>query len=100
MIHDCDSFTLEYCYVKKPVMFVINEANIKDREDALNDFGKMAFELHDKGCSIESIESFIQSVIKGEDSKKNKRDYFFNNYLLPPNHKSAVSNIIDAIIYE
>lgn len=98
MIHDCDSFTLEYCYVKKPVMFVINEANIKDREDALNDFGKMAFELHDKGCSIESIESFIQSVIKGEDSKKNERDYFFNNYLLPPNHKSAVSNIIDAII--
>lgn len=98
MIHDCDSFTLEYCYVKKPILFLVDKVGVKLREDDLNDFAKMAFELHDKGCDAEAIEGFIQSVVQEADDKKSQREYFYNNYLLPPNHRSAVDNIIDAII--
>lgn len=100
MIHDCDSFTLEYCYVKKPVMFLVSEEGTKIREEDLNDFGKMAFDLHDKGDKAEAIEQFILSVIRDEDSKKERREYFYENYLLPPNHKSASDNIIEAILNE
>lgn len=98
MIHDCDSFTLEYCYVKKPVMFLVSEEGTKIRKEDLNDFGKMAFDLHDKGDNAEAIEQFIQSVIRNEDRKKERREYFYENYLLPPNHKSASNNIIEAIL--
>lgn len=98
MIHDCDSFTLEYCYVKKPILFLVDEVGVKFREEDLNDFGKMAFELHNKGCDAESIERFIQSVIRDEDNKKEQRDYFYIHYLLPPNGRSSVDNIMDAII--
>lgn len=98
MIHDCDSFTLEYCYVNKPVMFLVSEEDTKIRKEDLNDFGKMAFDLHDKGDNAEAIEQFIQSVIRDEDNKKERREYFYDNYLLPPNHKSASDNIIEAIL--
>lgn len=98
MIHDCDSFTLEYCYVKKPVMFLVSEEGTKIREEDLNDFGKMAFDLHDKGDNAEAIEQFIQSVIRDEDNKKERRECFYKNYLLPPNRKSASDNIIEAIL--
>lgn len=98
MIHDCDSFTLEYCYVKKPVMFLTSKEGIKVREEDLNDFGKMAFNLHDKGDEAISIERFIRSVIRGEDDKQEQRTFFYKNYLLPPNHKKASENIINAIL--
>lgn len=98
MIHDCDSFTLEYCYVKKPILFLVDGADVKVREEDLNDFGKMAFGLHDKGCDVDSIERFIQSIVRDEDSKKEQRASFYDNFLLPPNHKSASDNIMDAII--
>lgn len=98
MIHDCDSFTLEYCYVKRPVMFLVSKEGIKIREEDLNYFGKMAFDLHDKGDDAEAIELFIQSVIRDEDNKKERREYFYEKYLLPPNRKSASDNIIEAIL--
>lgn len=95
MIHDCSSFTIEYHYTLKPVMYLIKD---DCHADGLNDFGRMAFDLHYKGRCEKDIESFIQDVITGKDEMKNAREKFYNDYLLPPNGKSPSANIINAIL--
>lgn len=97
MIHDCGTFTVEYHYTRKPVLYLLNgEDHYKD----LNEFGRMAFDLHYKGSSKEDIEAFINNVIEGKDEMKEVRDRFYHNYLLPPNNDSASDNIIKAILGE
>ena len=95
MIHDCGSFTIEYLYTKKPVMYLINDEH---HSDQLNEFDKMAFNLHYKGRCEDDIESFINNVIKGIDKMKNERLKFYDDYLIPPNGTSASDNIIHAIL--
>lgn len=100
MIHDCDSFTLEYTFMKKPVMFLIRPENETERENDLNKFGQMAFDLHDKGFTKNDIEEFILKVISGNDEKISARESFYNSYLLPPYNNTASTNIINAILGE
>jgi len=100
MIHDCCSFTLEYCYTQNPVMYLIKEEGYKDHYQTLNSFGQRAFDLHTKGFTKEDIEGFIQNVLAGEDSLKQNRKDFYDKYLLPPHGKSACENIINAILGE
>lgn len=95
MIHDCGSFTIEYLYTKKPVMYLINDEH---HSDQLNEFDKMAFNLHYKGRCEDDIESFINNVIEGIDEMKNERLDFYKDYLLPPDGTSASDNIINAIL--
>lgn len=95
MIHDSASFSVEYHYTKKPVMYLTK----KDHQISLNEFGKLAFDIHYKGTSIKDIESFIEEVvISGADPMRNEREQFFQEYLIPPNGKSASQNIIDEIL--
>lgn len=97
MIHDCGSFVMEYLYTNKPVMFLMHrspEEHLKNQ----NDFGAKAFNVHSHGYNERDIESFILSVINGADPKKQEREDFYNNYLLPPNGQTACDNIIDAIL--
>lgn len=98
MIHDCDSFTLEYCFMKNPVMFLSTPAAISDRKNDLNEFGQKAFDLHTKGLSKEEIENFILNVINGVDNLKQEREDFYSKYLAPPNGRTASDNIMRAII--
>lgn len=100
MIHDCDSFTIEYTFMKKPVLFLIKPEQEKARRNNLNKFGQMAFDLHDKGFSKDDIEKFILKTIAGDDKLKLERESFYNNYLLPPYGNSASENIINAILGE
>lgn len=94
MIHDCSTFTAEYHYTKKPVMYITKQGH----EDSLCEFGKMAFNLHYKGENIKDIEDFIEKiVINGKDDLKGERENLFNNYLQPPNNKTAAQNMIDEI---
>lgn len=95
MIHDCGSFTVEYHYTKKPVMYLVNE---KFHEDNLNEFGRRAFELHYLGRNAKEIETFITNIIEGKDDLKNARERFYQEYLLPPNGNNASDNIINAIL--
>ena len=91
MIHDSHSFTVEYLYVDKPVMFMTNY----DRESQCNVVGKKAFNAHYHGTSREDIISFIEDVvIGGNDTLKEKRENFYNDILVPPNGKSVAENII------
>jgi hypothetical protein len=95
LIHDCGSFTVEYHYTKKPVMYLLKDESHKD---SLNEFGRMAFDLHYIGRSVEDIESFIIDVVAGRDELKMARVKFYNDYLCPPYGNSASDNIINAII--
>lgn len=95
MIHDCGTFTIEYHYTHNPVLYLLNGS---DHYKDLNEFGKLAFDLHYKGESKEDIELFINNVIDGIDPMKEARQNFYNDLLLPPNGNSASTNIINAIL--
>lgn len=100
LIHDCNSFQVEYCYTCKPCLFLIHPRNIDKQLEELNDFGKRVFRMHDLGITREDIETFILRVISGDDTRKQDREALFNNYLCPPHHKTASQNIINAILGE
>lgn len=94
MIHDSHSFTVEYLYVDKPVMFMTNY----DRESQCNAVGQKAFAAHYHGTSRDDIQRFIEDVIiGGNDTLQEKRHQFYNDILVPPNGKSVAENIIDEI---
>ena len=92
MIHDCGSFLCDYLYFRKPVMFV--SQHIAQAKACVNDFGKMAYDMHYIGKTIDDIHRFIeQQVMKGDDPMKEKRDGFFKAHLLPPQGKTVAQNI-------
>lgn len=97
MIHDCSSFTVEYHYSKKPVMFVSRNRSAIYNE--LNDFGKLAFNLQYHGSSEMDILNFIENVvIAGNDQMYDKRQTFYDKYLKPPYGTTVAQNIIDDLI--
>lgn len=94
MIHDSHSFTVEYLYVDKPVMFMTNY----DRESQCNAVGKKAFAAHYHGTSRDDIQYFIEDVIiGGNDTMAEQRHKFYNEILVPPNGRSVAENIINEI---
>lgn len=95
IIHDCASFTVEYLYMNKPCMYLIN-----GKPHPLNDFGQKCFDHYYKGHNTEEIEKFVLDVIAGKDSMKKDREQFIYDYLLPPYGKTACENIIDSILGE
>lgn len=97
MIHDCASFTVEYHYSKKPVLFM--SKNLSAIQEGLNDFGKKAFSLQYFGSNETDISQFIEeTVLGGKDPMRPKRELFYNDYLLPPNDKSVAENIYNDIV--
>lgn len=97
MIHDCGSFTGEYMFVNKPVMFTTqNEKFIREGAD---DFGLKCLDLHYIGKSIDDIRNFLDNiVIKENDNLKEERSRFYQEYLIPPNGKSVAENIYDDLL--
>lgn len=95
MIHDSGSFTTEYLYLHKPVMYLVATDNPHQQ---FNRFGEKAFECHYQGRNEEQIEQFIQEVvIGGKDPMKEQRDKFYDSYLMPPNGLLPSENITEAI---
>lgn len=81
MIHDCGSFTTEYLFVNKPVMYLTHDEHVAER---FNPFGLKSFECHYRGSSVEEIERFLQRVVlEGDDPKRSSRDALFEKYLKP-----------------
>lgn len=93
MIHDCSSFTCEYLYMQKPVLYLDNGNSYPQ-----NYLGKAALEQHYHASSNEKIKEFVQNLIAGIDPMKASRNTFVKQNLLPPNEKTAAENIIDAIL--
>ena len=97
MIHDSSSFTVEYHYSQKPVMFITN--NYEEHLEGKSEFGKLAMEQHYIGKDQEDIIQFIENVVlKGNDPMKAGREDFFKQYLFPPNGKTVAQNTMDVFI--
>lgn len=82
MIHDCGSFTIEYHYTLKPVMYLVNG---REHTKMMNAYAKEAYDLHYKGKNMKDIRSFIENVIsERSDYLLEKRKIFLNHtYYLP-----------------
>ena len=92
MIHDCSTFTAEYLFTKKPVMFLVRNQCSPD----FNDFGKMCYNLHYIGNSIIDIQSFLNDVVLGgHDSKQSQREAFFERYLLPKDKEDTAHRMFN-----
>lgn len=95
MIHDCASFSVEYLYTTKPIMFLAGE----EHGDQYNIVGQKAYNCHYLYESKNDIINFIENVVlKGIDTKKEARQAFYNNFLLPPNNFSVAENILENIV--
>lgn len=91
IIHDCSSFTMEYLYTKKPALFLANMGH----EGQSNEVAMRAYNAHYKAKTKEEICDFLNNVVlKGIDPKKNERENFFTDILLPPNGRTASENIL------
>lgn len=95
MIHDCASFTIEYLYMNKPVLYCVNG---KPHKETLNEFGSMAFESHYMANRKEQIDIFINDVLSGKDLMHGQRQSYYESYLRPPYGNTASRNIINAIL--
>ncbi len=93
MVHDSDSFQIEYLYVNKPVMFV------KQREQKnTTELRDRAIECHYIGKNIDDIRRFVEMVLNGEDTMREQRQQFFENYLLPKSGTDVALNIYNDIV--
>ena len=81
MIHDSGSFTTEYLFIRKPVMYLVGKDKIERR---FNTFGMEAFRCHYQGENEDQIEHFIvDTVINGSDPKQTDRSAFYDRWLAP-----------------
>lgn len=97
MIHDSGSFTGEYLFVNKPVMFTTQ--NLEASCNELNALGKKCMDLHYIGKTVDDIRSFIDEIVlNGKDNLKQQRDFFYHQYLVPPNCHSVAENIYNDLL--
>lgn len=81
MIHDSGSFTVEYLYTKKPVLFQVKHDEV---EKQWNSFGQKCFACHYHSRSQAEVVEFIEQVVlDGNDSLKEQREQLYTNYLYP-----------------
>ncbi len=81
MIHDSGSFTVEYLYTQKPVLFQIKHNDVKNQ---WNSFGQKCFACHYHSFNQQDLTHFIEDVvINGNDTMKEQREQFFKDYLYP-----------------
>jgi hypothetical protein len=78
LIHDCGSFTIEYLYLNKPVMRLMNKY---DPTTMFGDFGMACINQHYLAYSKDDIQLFIENVIAGKDEKKEERTRFIKENL-------------------
>lgn len=100
MILDSISFIAEYSATNKPALFTISGSESKLNFD---EFGQKAFDILYKTETSDflrqEIEHFIDDVVlNGNDSKRDAREQFIQNVLIPPNDKTASQNIYDYVI--
>lgn len=97
MIHDSDSFTLEYHTTGKPVMFIVSDAKnlFRDRNIQCAE----GLKAHYIGKEMVDIRNFVNDVIiQKHDFKSEDRKKIVEKYITPPYHRCAAENIIHAIL--
>ena len=93
LVHDCASFTAEYLYTKKPTLFMVRDPQVLSH---WNPFGRKCFDVHYHAENMEQIEDFInQVVLEGNDTMREARESFCNEYLLPKDGVMPSQKILD-----
>ncbi len=81
LLHDCGSFTTEYLYTRKPVMYLTKDESSTGK---FNPIGHMAFQCHYHGDAADRIDWFLQEVVLNEqDPMCPQREEFYRQYLQP-----------------
>ncbi|MBQ8517901.1 MAG: CDP-glycerol glycerophosphotransferase family protein [Akkermansia sp.] len=94
MVHDSGSFIMEYLLVNKPCMYLRKQGGFND----FNDDTLKALDCYRKGSTVRDVEKFIQDLLNEvDDSFKEKRSRFRDEYLIPPGG-SCAQLIIDEIL--
>lgn len=94
MVHDSGSFAVEYHYTLNPVMFV--SSDMEPLLKTQSDFGKLAYKLHEVGAGMADVERFVkETVLGGKDRMRSWREWFYTEYLLPPNGKTVAQNTLN-----
>ena len=97
MIHDSDSFIVNYHFSQRPVVFTSHAYDEARRR--LNDLGKEALDAHYRAKDAAELMTFVtETVFGGHDPKRADREAFFNRNLLPPNGKTVAQNVYDDIV--
>lgn len=97
MIHDSSSFSVEYHFTGKPVLFLSSDLNRV--LEPLNDLGRQAILAHYQGKSKDDITAFLENtVLSGKDPLCEDRKRFKEQYFSCPNNKTAVENIYQDIV--
>ncbi len=97
LIHDSGSFTIDYLYFGKPVLY--DNPNIEDAKRTGTPICQMAYDMHYKSQTVTDIKHFIDEVVlAGNDTMKEERMEFCNKYLMPSNGMSVARNIYLDII--
>lgn len=97
MIHDCGSFTVDYLFFNKPVLY--DNPDIEGAKVTGDETGKAAYDVHYTVTRNDDIKRFIEDVvIAGNDPLKPKREEYYKQYLLPPNGKTVAQNIYDDLV--
>ena len=92
MIHDSDSFVIDYIYFDKPEMFVTKDINIQKQE--ADELSGLVYDNIYIGKTKEDIIKFIDDVvIGGNDNQSEARKKIMDEYLLPPNGRLASENM-------
>lgn len=92
LVHDSGSFMVEYQYSQKPSLFV--SPDYQPFYNRMNNLGKAALDCHYTARGIDGVKQFIDDVvIKGRDEKKEYRENFRKDMLLPPGGRTVAENI-------
>lgn len=96
MMHDCGSFTTEYLFTRKPVMYLCRKDS--NMEEKFNEFGVQSFRCHYQGQTAEDVERFLRDVVLGgDDPMKEQRERFFDEHLKPKDGVLPSQKIIEII---
>lgn len=96
MVHDSASFTTEYLYTQKPVMYLVRDE--QRSAGVLTPFGQIVFNAHYHGHTIDEVERFITDVVlAGDDPMLPIRRQHFERYLQPVDGMLPSQHIIHEI---
>lgn len=95
MIHDSGSFTTDYIFTRKPVLFTIRSEEVRSR---YSPFGEKMFDVHYHAHNGEDIDKFLSDVVlAGNDPMADARESAYRQYLQPIEGQMPSERIIHEI---
>lgn len=81
MVHDSASFTTEYLYTHRPVMYLVKDDRMRQ---SFTPYGEIVFDAHYHAHSIDDVERFLTDVVLGgKDPMEAQRREVYERYLQP-----------------